>query len=255
MESGFGSESRAKRESRTNVFPFSLGVHSLKSGSDSGLDLGEFLNVRLAGILVKLASGLNRLGDRLFEGGLLLLEADQGSLEVVLLVNLLLELVLNEGVREVGILLRKHLNARVLEGVDTGLKFSEVLDGDFTLLDETMKRISFECGKKQETESLAHLVFDLVGESGSFLLDGGDVSLEFTSDTLEFANDSLLDSLSERRVLIGENLVVVANFVENLLPSSFTEETVTLVERYLDSLVEGEGRFAGGVFDVSETLQ
>lgn len=107
----------------------------------------------------------------------------------------------------------------------------------------------------KQTENLAHLVFDLISESGSFLLDGGDVSLEFTSDTLEFANDSLLDSLGERRVLIGENLVVVANFVENLLPSSFTEETVTLVERYLDSLVEGEGRFAGGVFDVSETLQ
>lgn len=120
------------------MFPFSLGVNSLKSGSDSGLDLGEFLDVSLAGILVKLASGLNRLGDRLFEGSLLLLEADQGSLEVVLLVNLLLELVLNEGVREVGILLRKHLNARVLESVDTGLKFSEVLDGDFTLFDETM---------------------------------------------------------------------------------------------------------------------
>jgi len=117
------------------VFPFGLGVNSLKGGSDGSLNLGEFLDVGLAGVLVKLASGLNRLGDVLFEGSLLLLEADQGGLEIVLLVNLLLELVLNEGVGEVGILLRKHLNARVLKGVDTGLKFSEVLDGDFTLFD------------------------------------------------------------------------------------------------------------------------
>jgi len=98
-------------------------------------------------------------------------------------------------------------------------------------------------------------VLDLVSESGSFLLNSGDVSLEFTSDTLEFANDGLLDSLGEGRVLVSEDFVVVANFVENLLPSSFTEETMTLVERYLDSLVEGEGRLAGGMFDVSETLE
>jgi len=215
---------------RDVVFPFSLGVNSLKSGSDGSLNLGKFLNVSLAGILVELASGLDRLGDVLFERGLLLLESDQGSLEVVLLVNLLLELVLDEGVGQVRILLRKHLDARVLEGVDTGLKLGEVLDGDFTL------------------------VLDLISESGSFLLDSGDVSLEFTSDTLEFTNDGLLDSLSERRVLVGEDFVVVANFVENFLPSSFTKETVTLVERYLNSLVEGEGRFAGGVFDVSKTL-
>lgn len=110
-------------------------------------------------------------------------------------------------------------------------------------------------GVRKKLGSSAHFVLDLVSESGSFLLDSGDVSLEFTSDTLEFADNGLLDSLGEGRVLISEDFVVVANFVENLLPSSLTEETVTLVEGYLDSLVKGEGRLAGGMFDVSETLE
>lgn len=56
-----------------------------------------------------------------------------------LLVNLLLELVLDKVVREVRILLREHLSGRVLEGVDTRLKLSEVLNGDLTL-DEKKKK-------------------------------------------------------------------------------------------------------------------
>lgn len=102
---------------------------------------------------------------------------------------------------------------------------------------------------------IAHLVLDLISKGGSFLLDGRDVRLEFTPDTLEFADDGLLDRLGESLVLLGEDFVVVADLVEDFLPSSFSEETVTLVERDLDGLVEGEGRFAGSVLDVSESLR
>jgi hypothetical protein len=97
-------------------------------------------------------------------------------------------------------------------------------------------------------------VLNLVSESRSFLLDGSDVRLEFTSDAFEFADDGLFDSLGEILVLVGEETVVVANLVKDFLPSSFSEETVTLVEGNLDGFVESESRFAGSVLNVSETL-
>lgn len=138
------------------MLPFGLGVDALKGRSDSGLNLGELINVSLASILVELASGLDLLGDVLLELSLLLLEADQSSLEIVcdrrecgqyfrlgagpgeglaltLFEYLLLELILDERVRQVGILLGEHLDARVLERVDTRLQLSEVLNTDFAL--------------------------------------------------------------------------------------------------------------------------
>lgn len=70
-------------ENVTYVFPFSLRINALKGRSDGSVNLVEFLDVSLASIFVKLAGRLNRLSDTLFERSLLLLEADQGSLEIV----------------------------------------------------------------------------------------------------------------------------------------------------------------------------
>jgi len=68
-------------------------------------------------------------------------------------VNLLLELVLNERVRKVRILLGEHLNGGVLEGVDTSLEFSEVLDGSLALQKkyETMSLVLVRISEDQLT--------------------------------------------------------------------------------------------------------
>lgn len=81
------------------------------------------------------------------------------------------------------------------------------------------------------------------------------MSLDLAANSLEFANDGLFDSVGESLVLVGENSVVVANFVKNFLPSSLSEETVTLVEGNLNSFVESESSSASSLFNVSETLK
>lgn len=98
-------------------------------------------------------------------------------------------------------------------------------------------------------------MLNLIGKGGGLLLDSGDVSLELTPDTLELADDGFLDRLGKSLVLLSEETIVVANLVEDFLPSSLTKETVTLVEGNLNGLVESEGGPARGVLDLSESLR
>ena len=78
--------------------------------------------------------------------------------------------------------------------------------------------------------TLTHLLVNLVSKSAGLLLDSGDVSLELGANALELANDSALDRVGKVGVVISEELGLVADLVENLLPSSLSEELMTLVE-------------------------
>jgi hypothetical protein len=79
------------------------------------------------------------------------------------------------------------------------------------------------------------LLLNLVGEDTSLLLDSTDVSLDFRAHALELLDDGLLDGVAERGVVVGEDLGLVANRVEHLLPSSLTEELMSFMEAASES--------------------
>lgn len=70
------------------------------------------------------------------------------------------------------------------------------------------------------------------------------MSLELGTNALELLDDSLLDRVSECLVVVGEDLGLVANFVENLLPSTVSQELVTLVEPVSSEWVRRLGLFS-----------
>jgi hypothetical protein len=117
----------------SKVLPLGVGLDTLERGSDPLVKRLDLLKLSDAGLLVDLDGGLDLASDTLLESGLLLLEADEGELEVVLLVDLLLELVVDDVVGEVRVLLGEHLGARVFEGVDAGLELEEVALGSLAL--------------------------------------------------------------------------------------------------------------------------
>jgi hypothetical protein len=75
-----------------------------------------------------------------------------------------------------------------------------------------------------------NLLVDFIVEGGAFLLDGGDMGLEFTPDSFQFSHDGTVESSSERRVVLGKDLGLVSHFVQDFLPSSFAQEVVAFVE-------------------------
>jgi hypothetical protein len=187
--------------------PFEFGSGALEGGSDALVEALDLLKSGETSILVELDGRLDLARNTLLEGGLLLLEADEGGLKVVLLVDLLLHLVLNDVVGEVGVLLRKHLSRGVLEGVDAGLKLEKLALRVLAL--EKSREVSRRLESAVERSKQTHLLVNLVSDSTRLLLNRGDLSLDVGADTLELANDGRLDGLGEVGVDGGEGLGVV----------------------------------------------
>lgn len=202
------------------------GRDALKSVSNFLLHLFNLL-VLVLGLGVELASALDVLCNRLLESGLLLLESDDSSLKVVLLKNLLVELLCNSIVRQVRIVLRQHVVVAVLKSVDAGLELSQVL-GTGGALQERCDASARS--KRAPISHTTHLLLNLIGENTCLLLDSGDMRLELGTDALKLADNGALDGVGKIGVLVGQNLGLVTDLIEDLLPSALAEELVTLME-------------------------
>lgn len=80
------------------------------------------------------------------------------------------------------------------------------------------------------TRKTTDLLINLGSQNASFFLNSSNVSFEFTSNSFEFLDDGTVEGGGQGGMMLGEDLGLVANFVEDFLPSSSTEELIAFVE-------------------------
>jgi hypothetical protein len=173
---------------------------------------------------------------------------------LTLFADLLLELVLDEVVREVRVLLREHLGRAVLERVDAVLELEEVALGELALFQRARVSATLGVADQERGADETHLALDIVGDGRGLLLDDVDLGLDVGADVLEVTDDGAVDGAGKVGVALGEELGRVADVVQDCLPS-LGREDVALVERDVDGLGESGSRPGRGVLDVDETLR
>jgi hypothetical protein len=179
-----------------------------------------------------------------------LLHDDDGLLQGVLLVDLLLQLPVDGQVDGEGVFLAGDAHRSVGDSTNGSSQVGDGLGGEFSLLGDGCSKLS------------------------GVVLDVLDVRLDFSSELLQVLNDGGIDGSRERCVGVGDDSGLVSNGVEDILrgwPSAsrsdeskdrstnlhttFTQELVSGSEGDLDDSSK-LGQFLGSVgFNVGNTLE